>query len=673
MGQKKLLTAKLLVGGLVAVAAFSAPKAEYRESERTFWAFQPVASAETPGFADAADQAWALSPIDAWVLKGMKEQGLRPAPEAERSVLIRRAYFDLTGLPPTPAEVADFLIDRSPDAWEKVVDHLLARPTYGERSAQHWLDVVRYAETEGYEYDRYLPGLWRYRDWLIESFNEDKPFNEFVREQLAGDEMVEGDPRAKRNRELLVASGFHRLGAVRRNAGNQEVASSRNEVLTERTDILGAAFLGMTVGCARCHDHMFDPIRQKDYYRLQAYLAAAHETDVPLEEGGMTPAEWRAETKKLRGKIKQMRGKVKLAEGEERREIEREMAELESQLPGPPETLTTVTNDYENRSEINILPRGDYDKKGERVDMRPPGVLLPEGAPSTPADAKNPRTMLANWMTDPDHPLTARVMVNRVWTAHFGKGIVNTPNDFGFMGDRPSHPELLDFLARSFVESGWRLKPLHRMILLSSAYRQASKNHEYAAIGAEKDADNRLLWHGPARRLSAEEIRDSMLAVSGKLNPRMGGRSVILPVDDALVDLLYDPTQWEVSDDESEHNRRSVYLIAKRNLRLPFMEVFDQPALQTTCARRESSTHAPQSLELLNGDISNDLAGAFAERLESEVGIEKVQQVERAFLLAAGRAPTEKETEVALAFLEERPLREFALAVFNTNAFLYVN
>ena len=661
-----LLCSSLLAGPLTAA---SAP--EYRRLERAYWAFQRPEATQPPALS-GEDQAWVSTPVDAFVVAKLTEEGLKPAPEADRATLIRRAYYNVTGLPPSPAEVADFLADRSPNAWEKVVDRLLESPHYGERWGQHWLDVVRFAETEGFEYDRYLPGLWRYRDYVIQSFNGDKPYDQFLREQLAGDEMVEGDVTDERNKELLVAAGFHRLGAVRRNAGNQEVASSRNEVLTERTDIVGSAFLGLTVGCARCHDHTFDPIKHRDYYQLQAYLAATEERDVPLGSA-MTPAEWRDKTKELRGKLKSMRGKMQLLEGEELQEMEAEYAKLEAELPPPPDNITTITNDHENRTEIHVLARGEFENKGEHVGMRPLGVLLPEGAEATPADTENPRLILANWFADPKHPLTSRVIVNRIWTFHFGKGIVNTPNDFGFMGDRPSHPELLDYLAEQLEENGWRMKAIHKMILMSSAFRQSSKNEALEEAGMAKDADNRLLWHAPMRRLSAEEVRDSMLAVSGKLNTKMFGESVIIPVDQALVDLLYDPTQWDVTKDPGEHYRRSVYLIAKRNLRLPFMEVFDQPAAQTTCARREASTSAPQSLELLNGAISNELADHFAARIQSEVGADPEQQVERAYLLAANRMPTDAERRIGVGFLEEQPLREFALAMFNLNAFLYVN
>ena len=548
----------------------------------------------------------------------------------------------------------------------------MSSPRWGERAAQRWLDVVRFAETEGFEYDRYLPGLWRYRDYVIESFNRDKPLDRFIAEQLAGDEMAADGPQSDADRELLAAAGFHRLGPVRRNAGNQEVASSRNEVLTERTDIVGTALLGMTVGCARCHDHMFDPIRQVDYYRLQAYFGASREANLVFDSDS-TIEDWQKATKEIASKMKSLRGEIKLAEGEERLRLQAEHDALESQLPAPPRTLATVQNDPENPNQVHLLARGDHTKPLQPVDPRPLGVLLPEDAPTLPPDAEDPRSRLAGWITSPEHPLTARVAVNRIWQGYFGQGIVDTPNDFGAMGGRPSHPALLDFLANELVESGWSAKHVHRLILTSSAYRQASHNPAQEQRGMQQDASNRLLWRGPRRRLGAEEVRDAMLAAAGELNLAYGGRSVMLPVEDALVDLLYDPTQWRVPADQAQHRRRSIYLIAKRNLRLPFMEVFDQPALLTSCARRESSTHAPQSLELLNGPISNELAARFAARLDREAGRDLDSIVSQAYLLAAGRPPTEDEALIARNFLADNSLREFALAMFNLNSFLYLN
>jgi hypothetical protein len=311
--------------------------------------------------------------------------------------------------------------------------------------------------------------------------------------------------------------------------------------------------------------------------------------------------------------------------------------------------------------------------KGKLVGPGLP-LVLASAEITTPSlePMEKPRLQLARWLGQPSHPLTARVFVNRVWHYHFGTGMVDTPNDFGFNGGRPSHPALLDHLAGTFIDNGMRLKPLHRLIVTSSAYRQASRSPQ-RELGRRTDPGNRLLWQFPRRRLSAEEVRDAMLLASGQLNLRRGGKSVIVPVEKELVDLLYDPAQWEVTADAREHDRRSIYLLAKRNLRLPFGEVFDQPDLQTSCPRRVASTHALQALELLNGPTANRLAEAFASRLRREAGPDHARQVETAFALVAGRSPSAAEKELALAFLQEQPLREFALAMFNLNAFLYVD
>jgi hypothetical protein len=648
------------------------------DKARSFWSFQPVKRVDLP---TVRNQSWGKTPIDQFILANLESAGMTPAPEAAKSDLVRRVYFDLTGLPPTPEEVQTFVNDTSRDAYERLVDRLLNSPHYGEKWGQHWLDVVRFAETEGFEYDRSLPDGWRFRDYVIASFNADKPYDQFVMEQLAGDEI---DPD---RREMQVAAGFHRLGPVRRNAGNQEVSASRNEILTERTDIIGTALLGFTIGCARCHDHKFDPIRQKDYYQIQAFLAATHEQNVPAG-GPEEDAAWKARSAQANEEVKKLKESLVGLRGEEARQVREKLKEAQDQLPPPP-GISTVKNSDTERTPIHVLKRGVWENKGELVGMRGVNVLLPEDAPELPPDAKNPKTALARWITDPNHPLTTRVMANRIWLYHFGQGLVKTPNDFGANGGRPSHPELLDYLATQLVEGGWRLKPLHRMILLSSTYRQASESAfvrprdsstspEITAPStltnpATMDPENRLLWRFSRRRLEAEEIRDAMLAVSGKLNPKAGGPSVIVPVDQELVNLLYKTSQWAVTADKTEHDRRSIYLIAKRNLQLPFMTVFDQPALLTSCARRESSTHAPQALELLNGNTANDLAEAFAERLTHEAGSDPVRQIERAYWLAVGRAPTGREKQLAMDFLAKQPLKEFALALFNLNAFLYVN
>ncbi|HZT36521.1 MAG TPA: DUF1549 and DUF1553 domain-containing protein [Bryobacteraceae bacterium] len=638
----------------------SAPVERYSPAERRHWAFQPRKHPAIPTF---EGEDWARSPIDAFILAGLKKQGLTPAPAADRRTLIRRVTFDLTGLPPTPAEIDAFVNDRDPRAWEKLIDRLLDSPRYGEKWGQHWLDLVRFAETDGFEYDTHRHDAWRYRDYVIRSFNRDKPYDQFIREQLAGDEISTVDE------EDRIAAGFNRLGPLRKNAGNQEVASSRNEVLTEMTNIVGSALLGVTLGCARCHDHKFDPIRQTDYYRMQAFFAATQPDDVQLASAAEQAA-YKKKVAEVEARMKALKQQM-AAQGAAEGDIEKQLADLEDQKPEPLPSLFSVKDDFTRATPIHVLARGDYRNKGQRVHARTLGVLLPDGAPELPEDVPNPRTKLADWLLAPENPLTARVMVNRIWLGHFGRGIVATPNDFGRMGSRPSHPDLLDYLANRFVESGWKMKALHREILLSNAYRQ-SYEHPDAKLCREKDPDNGLVWHFERRRLEAEEIRDAALAIAGKLNDKMGGPGVITPADPQLVHLLYKPSQWKVNPDEREHYRRSIYLIAKRNLRLPLMEAFDAPDYQISCPRRESSTHAPQALELLNGDFTNKMAVFLAKRLETEAGRDPTRQVDLAYRLAAGRPPTLNERRLAVEFLKTSPLREFALAVFNLNAFLYV-
>jgi hypothetical protein len=628
------------------------------------WSFRPRTRPPLPQFADPAARAWLRTSIDAFVLQRLQAKELRPSPEADRATLIRRLSFDLIGLPPTPEEIEAFVRDGAHDAYERLVERLLASPHYGERWAQHWLDVGRFAESDGFEYDRYRPGMWRYRDYVIRSLNEDRPFDRFVTEQLAGDEI---DPV---NPELQVAAGFHRLGPVRRNAGNQDVASSRNEVLTEMTDAVGMVFLGLTVGCARCHDHKFDDFSQEDYYRLQAFLAATHEHNVSLADA-RTQADWQARTERAQAEIKRLTKEMARAGGAAKERLQAQLQEAERRLPPPLPALCTVRDTEAERTPIHLLKRGLPERKGKRLTPAFPSALASAQA-ALPSGAKGLRTTLARWLADPDHPLTARVFVNRVWQSHFGTGLVETPNDFGVNGGAPSHPELLDHLANEFVRQGMRLKPLHRLIVRSSTYRQAARSPD-ARAARDKDPRNRLLWQFPRRRLSAEELRDAMLAVSGQLNLRAGGESVVVPVEKDLVKLLYDPKQWQVTADEREHDRRSIYLLAKRNLRLPFGQAFDQPDLQTSCPRREASTHALQALELLNGRTANRLAEAFAARLQREAGPDHARQVELAYLLTTGRPPTAVERRLALEFLQTQPLREFALAMFNLNAFLYVN
>ena len=650
---------------LVATEQPPAPLGTYKPAERRHWAFQPRKDV-TPPSSQGSPQG---SPIDAFLLAALKKNGLKPAPPADRVTLIRRITFDLHGLPPTPEEVDAFVRDKSPKAWENLVDRLLASPRYGEQWGRHWLDVVRFAESDGYEYDMHRPDAYRYRDYVVQSFNEDKPYDQFVKEQLAGDEI---DPK---NNTLLVASGFNRLGPLRKNAGNQDVASSQNEVLTEMTNIVGSAFLGVTVGCARCHDHKFDPFRQTDYYRMQAHFAQLQPNDLVLatkEE----QADWKAKATPVEQEMRKLQFAMRRAPESEKAKIELQIESLEDKMPAPLPAIYTVADNSQKATPIHVLARGDHQSKGPRVGPRPLGVLLEDNAPEAPLDVEKPRLKLAEWIVEPSNPLTARVMVNRIWQYHFGRGLVFTANDFGRMGTPPSNRDLLDYLGNQFVAEGWKVKPVHKMILMSNAYRQSSIS-PIEKIAMKKDANNDLLWKFSHRRLEAEELRDAMLSVSGRLNPKSGGPSVLVPIEPELVKMLKRPQYWVATRDKSEHDRRTMYMIYKRNLRLPFLEVFDAPDILLSCARREQSTHAPQGLELLNGKTSNDLAASFAQRLLKERKT-TAERIDYAWRLATSRRPTPAEKAMSLKFLGAKPedpenLKEFALAVFNFNTFLYVN
>ncbi len=635
--------------------------------DRDYWAFRPLQSVLTP---QVLNLSWPKDPIDNFILAKLEDVGLTPAAIATPEAIVRRVFFDLIGLPPTPAEVEGFVAKPSEQAYRDLIDRLLQRPEYGERWAQHWLDVVRYAETEGFEYDRTMPDIWRYRDYVIQALNRDMPYDQFLTEQLAGDEIAQQASNS-REAELRIATGFFRLGAVRRNAGNQKVASSRNEVLTERTDIIGSAILGLTIGCARCHDHKFDPLSQKDYYRLQAFVSSTQEDNRALD-GDAEQALQLVRTEQLEEEIGKLKELVANLDGVEEEKVKAKIVALEEQVPKKGPTICGVENDFANSSSIHVLRRGDPELPGQLVQAKLPSVLDQSPASEIAADHPLPRTQLVHQLLKLQSGLIARVIVNRVWQSHFGTGLVSTANDFGKNGSGASHPELLEHLSLRFVESSWSLKDLHRAIMLSATYRNGSQPMD-AEIVSKVDPGNRLLAFYPQRRLSGEELRDAMLSISGQLNSKLGGASVTLPVEQELVDQLYSPTAWVVSSEPGQHARRSIYLFAKRNLRLPFMEVFDQPDAQTSCAMRAQSTHARQALELLNGSMTNELAVQFAKRLRVEAGSDYAQIVDLAYRLVASREPTEREMRLANEFLEGASLTEFALAMFNINAFLYVD
>ena len=655
------------------------------------------------------------TPIDSFIRARLETAGLTPAPPATRGYLIRRVTFDLTGLPPTPDEVDEFGRDTSPDAWTKVVDRLLASPAYGERWGRHWLDLARYADSNGYEFDEPRPDAWRFRDYVIQSLNADKPYDRFVLEQLAGDEAFPGD------RDARIATGFNLLGPDMTDASDQ--AQRRHNTLIDMTDTAGLAFLGLTIGCARCHDHKFEPLPQTDYYRLQAFFAPAEfRRDLSIATEGeradhdVANREYLAKTKPIRDEIVVLEGPhfarlfdAKLSKlsaeaqaahrtppekrtgGQQELVAETEKkaavsaAEVAKAMPADERAKLTMlqdrlkafdatkpallpvamglTNKPGPPPKTHLLERGELTQRAAEVRPGFPAVL---GGQTAAEGSTGRRLVLARWVASGDNPLAARVIVNRLWQHHFGRGIVGTPSDFGVRGERPTHTELLDWLATELVAGGWRLKHIHRLILMSETYQQSTPVSPEAAA---KDPDNQLVSRMNRLRLEGESVRDTLLAVSGRLNPTVGGPGVVLP---GVAGPGGGARPVAVSADPADHVRQSVYLFARRNKRDPFLEAFDLPDSNLSCPRRERSTTAPQALALLNTAEAANAAKGLAERLSRQAKTD-TDRVDLAYRLALGRSPSAAERERALAFLRESPLSELCRALFNLNEFVYLD
>ena len=720
-------------------------------ADRAHWAFQPPKRPEVPNLARPSGPG---TPVDTFIESRLAAAGLKPAGPAGRLALLRRVHVDLVGLPPSPEEQEAFARDSSAGAYEKVVDRLLTSPHFGERWAQHWLDAVRFAESNGYELDADRPHAWRYRDYVVRSFNADKPYDRFLTEQLAGDELAAGkDVRA--NADLWVATGLHRCGPVHVVSGNVDPLVARQEVLTEYVQGVGSAVLGLTMNCARCHDHKFDPVSQADYYRLEAFFAGATDENVSFA----TTAEDERSTAKIKEINKQVAALearvkainapylAKLREANKARlppalrdalaTESKKRTKEQAQLAADAETLIKVMwdqlvaalspEDREARQALrdqihalegererwwaphtwaiktgkttpptHVLKRGEVTRKGAVVEPAYPRVIaFMEGA----SKGRLTRTDLAAWVTDGRNPLTARVFVNRVWQHLFGHGLVRTPNDFGTRGERPTHPELLDWLATEFMANGWRLKTLVRTLVLSATYQQA------AGPAPAADPDNKLLSRMPRRRLDGEALRDAMLTAAGTLNREVGGQSVRIPLEPETYDLLFTEGEpdglWHVTADTTQHSRRSLYLFAKRNVRLPLMESFDQPDRLTPCADRGVSTAAPQALILMNGPIAQAQSRALAATLARECGNDLAAQIDRAYRRALGRPASKADVEMATEFIEGQTaivadrararltvgvpdglpetadliraaaVADFCLALFNSNEFVY--
>ena len=828
------------------------------DKDRAHWSLQPV---KRPGVPAVKNGGWVKNPIDAFILARLEAKGLTPNPSASKHELLRRVTFDLTGLPPTPAEVDAYLADTAPDAYAKLVDRLLDSPRYGEKWARHWLDLVRYGETNSFERDNPKPHVWRYRDYVIRAFNADKPYDLFLKEQLAGDELGRSDADA------IIATGYYRLGIWDDEPSDPLLA--RYDGLDDIVATTGQVMLGLTFDCARCHNHKIDPIAHKDYYRLMAFFhninhfrnggptdetaiftspeqtqtyeeqerALAKQRDKVQQQISKIEADFRALYEKKKGEqalgtdlddlqykfyrnawtslpdfsvakhedagklpkglfdigprtrneafgfvyngtlIVPETGKytffldsddgsrlsvagktaitydgihgmgtvqkasvelpagrlpIKLeyfqniygyglyvawsGPGFERRllsapekqavtDFGRAMQldgpkllgkerfavyqKLKKQLDGlkvqaPAERALCVTEAGPSAPETFVLQRGNPHVKGDKVAPAFPSVFnLPEPvlpAPKPGARTSGRRLVLANWIASKDNPMTARVMANRLWQHHFGRGIVRSPNDFGLQGFRPTHPELLDWLASAFTERGWRMKAMHRLILTSNAYQMSSRGN---AAGLKADPGNDLFWRFDMRRLSGEEIRDSILAVSGNLNLKMFGTSVYPEIPkDVLAGQSVPGRGWPVSPPD-EQNRRSVYVHVKRSLLLPILESFDLAEPDRTTAVRFSTTQPTQALGMLNGDFLNKQARVFAARLRKEAGADAWAQVRLALALATSRAPTDAEVQRGLRFMQgleeqervsaEAALDLFCLLVLNLNEFVYLD
>jgi mono/diheme cytochrome c family protein len=699
-------------------AAHAHKKKEFTAEQKAYWVYQPVKRPTPPVTGH---------PIDAFLQQKLAAKKLTPVGPADNATLVRRAHYDLLGLPPTPEQIDAFVNDPDPKAWEKLIDRLLASPHYGEKWGRHWLDVVRFAESNGYERDGPKPNAWRFRDYVVRSFNADKPYDRFIKEQVAGDEL----PKANEDdTDGVIATGFYRLGTW--DDEPADPLQAKFDGYDDLVTVTGQAFLGMTLNCARCHDHKGDPILQEDYYKLVAFFrdireysndrnvkSSANQTDITaFERRKLYQAELAERQEQIAGLTKQMTAiedaAIKKMPAEDQRASEgldrpqvvkkvpdfldagqkRDYARLKRQAdelrrkPSPHQELALSVNNCDPTPPptfVNI--RGNPHVNGAEVKPGFPQVLgFPD--PTIPAAAKGAkssgrRTVLANWMADKANPLTARVFMNRVWQHHFGKGLVPTANDFGKLGEPPTHPELLDWLAAEFVDGGWTLKRMHRLLMTSAAYQRASKGD---AANLKADPANTFLWRFNVRRLTAEEVRDSILAASGELNLKAVGGPSMYPKlsDEVLAGISFGDKKnhWPDSPKE-EQNRRTVYAFVKRSIQVPLLINHDQADTDNSCPVRYTTTVPTQALGMLNGEFTNTQAGLLAKRLAADAGGDVSKQVARGVRLTTGREPDRDEIAKDVAFIETlkathklsaaQALQQYALLLLNANEFVYVD
>lgn len=708
----------------------------FRGQRLELWSLKPMQRPALPATIDHE----ALQPIDYLVRVKLAEHKLAPAAAADRRTLARRLYYDLLGLPPSPEQVKSFVSDERPDAYERLVDELLASPRYGEHMARLWLDVVRYSDSNGFDWDEFRPRVWLFRDYVIRSFNADKPYDQFITEQLAGDELFSGPPRTRAEQDALLATTFLRLGPQDNSAPLfNEQPRARAEWMADVTETTASAFLGLTMSCCRCHDHKFDPLSQADHFRLRAFFEPLeYADDLPIDlaseqeviraqqaeiEARVQPLERQRET--LLGAARervQNERRAKLAEDERKLldipaekqsdEQKAKLAELNKSLEVSDDEVRKAWTEDE-RKQDKTLEQGIRDENGKRPTFAhawiprdkssdvPTTHILYQGDHKAPREAvtagfisaldPNPamlvtptnsqstgrRLTLARWITSRENPLAARVLVNRLWQHHFGRGLVATPNDFGLAGAKPTHPELLDYLASEFVADGWSIKGLQRRIVTSATYRQSSSASAAALAG---DTENLWLARQSLRRLTAEQLRDALLVTAGTLTTKTAGSPIwpelppeVLQANPAFLDDNSTKTKGWYPSPAAEQDARSVFLVQKKTVRVPFLETFDLPENSTSCARRNASTVAPQAFSLLNSPLAVRLAKSFATRVEEEAGQDPAAQIQRAFAIALQRLPTDRERAACQTLLTKRSLPELCRVLLNVNEFMYID
>jgi len=689
--------------------------AEYQKH----WAFVPPKQQTPP---QVLAEQWIANPIDRFVLAQLEAAGLQPNPPADKRVLARRVYYDLTGLPPSPQELSEYLADDRPDAYERLVDRLLASPRHGEKWARHWLDLVRYGESNSFERDAPKPFVWKYRDYVIRSLNNDKPYDQFVREQLAGDELdtVTADS--------ITATGFYRLGTW--DDEPADPLQAKFDDLDNTVATTSGAFLGLTIGCARCHDHKIDPVPQTDYYSFLAFFADVTPYALKDRRDPKFHSLWDFSDPDIKQRRETLQRQIQSL-GDEQRAIEQaaikqmeaadqrrtetrerqavldeklhrhhseqahqqylalkqQSSDLESQLKSlpPPELILSLAKCDARPATMHVMHRGNPHAPGEAVAPAFPelfGADAPQIPPTAPgARSAGRRRVLAEWITRDDNMLSSRVIANRLWQHHFGRGIVRTPNNFGQLGTPPTHPALLDWLAVWLVDNDWRLKPLHKLMVMSSAYRQSSAA---TPEGLAADPENNLFWRFDMRRLTAEEIRDSVLFTSGKLNLQMHGPSIYPKLSQEVLATQSRPGENWGKSSSRQAARRSIYIHIKRSLLPPELSQFDFPEPDISCEARFNTTQAAQALNMLHGEFLQTQAGHFAHRVRQEAGDQSLRnQLGYAMRLALQRAPNEQDLQDAEQLIEkyrtkhslseEEAFRQYCLLVLNLNEFVYLD